>query len=196
MANGIVVHNCRSALIPIPNTRPPSEDMIFENRDFSGTLDDPNAVKKVFDDIEKFNSKYRVSGYVIDKDLSTRIMMEKGAYVSVVSDIPVNTAITETYTVEELIKSGGSEWKKDDMHRIYFNNLDEMYGLELTRFKSGQISTAYLDGEKISNNKARELYSKLTDSKLWYDVKTGEFQNKGLSQELFDKFVKKIKSRI
>lgn len=86
VANGIYVHNCRSALLPIPNTREPQNNMIFENRDFSGTLDDPNAVKKVFDDIDKFNSKYRVSGYVIDKDLSTRIMMEKGAYVSL--DLP------------------------------------------------------------------------------------------------------------
>lgn len=76
-------HRCRSALLPIPNTRPPSEDMIFENRDFSGTLDSPEDVDKVFQNIEKFNDKYRVSGFVIDKDLSTRIMLEKGVSVGI-----------------------------------------------------------------------------------------------------------------
>lgn len=78
IANGIVVHNCRSGLAPIPITREVDENMIFEKRDFSSVLDDPAKVDKAFQNIGKFNDKYRVSKYVLDQDLAAKIMFEKG----------------------------------------------------------------------------------------------------------------------
>jgi SPP1 gp7 family putative phage head morphogenesis protein len=76
-------HRCRSGLRPIPITRTIDENKLFENRDFSGTLDDPEDIAKAFGNIEKFNEKYRISQYVIDQDLAARIMLEKGVSVGV-----------------------------------------------------------------------------------------------------------------
>ena len=64
----------------------------------------------------------------------------------------------------------GSEWRKDDKHRFYFDDVDkilsEYFGLELTRYKSGSISQARLDGEKISNSKAY----KMIPYKIYFDA--------------------------
>lgn len=83
IANGIVVHNCRSDLVPLPITEEIDESRIYENRDFSDALKDPAQVDKAFQNIDKFNEKYRVSKYVLDQDLQARIMFEKGAWVGV-----------------------------------------------------------------------------------------------------------------
>lgn len=75
--------HCRSDLAPLPITEEIDESRIFEKRDFSGALEDPAKVDKVFQNIDKFNEKYRVSTYVLDQDLRARIMFEKGAWVGV-----------------------------------------------------------------------------------------------------------------
>jgi len=75
----------------------------------------------------------------------------------------------------EKLKEMGNEWIKGDHHRIYFNNLAEMYGLETGRYGTGNISSATLDGEKTSNNQARRIASDLKELKIWYDVKKGKF---------------------
>lgn len=75
--------HCRSGLKPVPGTYEIDENMIFEKRDFSGVLDDPAKVDKAFQNIGKFNDKYRISKYVLDQDLAARIMFEKGAWVGV-----------------------------------------------------------------------------------------------------------------
>lgn len=103
--------------------------------------------------------------------------------------------VTKMSFIDQLTKIG-NEWKKNDMHRIYFNNFEEMYGMEITRYKTGNLQTVLLDGEKISNSKAQKIISSLSDAKLWYDVSTGEFQSQNLSEELFEKFVGIIKSQI
>lgn len=104
----------------------------------------------------------------------------------------------ETKKIMELekIKSLGSEWEKGEMHRIYINDLHELYGLDLNYFGTGNISSAKLDGEKISNTKARKITTDLDFAKYWYDVKTGEFHSKGLSDNAKERIENGIKTKL
>lgn len=65
-----------------------------------------------------------------------------------------------TYTAEQIEAIGGKRWsKRDNTLRVY---LDEkiwapLVGLEVDHYKSGNISYAQLNGQKISNRKAGML---------------------------------------
>jgi len=84
-----------------------------------------------------------------------------------------------------LIKLGGKEWSTSTMHRVYFNDLAELFGLELTHYKTGSVSSATLRGESISNNAGYGLATTLSFGKLWFDIKKGEFGYKFASCKLF-----------
>lgn len=70
-------HHCRRALVPVPITHEIDESKLFENRDFSDTLEDHAKVEKTFKNIDTFNDKYRTSKYVIDQDQATRFMLKR-----------------------------------------------------------------------------------------------------------------------
>lgn len=98
-------------------------------------------------------------------------------------------------TIETLKKIGGKEWQKGDHHRIYFNNLTGWYGLETTHYNTGNISSATLDGERISNGRARKIEGRLSYGKLYYNVKDGKFYYNGLDRDDFDTLIARIKAR-
>lgn len=85
-------HHCRSGLKPVPVTREIDSAAEFENRDFchqmnqSGEflkeLADKKVVEKAFENIDRFNEKYRISKFILDKDISARIIYEKELSVS------------------------------------------------------------------------------------------------------------------
>lgn len=77
--------------------------------------------------------------------------------------------------IKTLIAIGGNEWIRSEKHRIYFNQIAEIYGLKCSYYKTGNMSKATLNGEHISNSKARKLLSTIESGKVWFDVKTGEF---------------------
>jgi hypothetical protein len=93
----------------------------------------------------------------------------------------------------EKLKLFGSEWIKNDMHRIYFNNIFELLGAEITYHKSGTFDNVKINGQRISNNKA---YSMLKFGKVWYDVKTGKFESKNIDKIYFDQVVESIKEKV
>lgn len=88
----------------------------------------------------------------------------------------------------------GSRWQKAGMDRIYFNDLPQWYGLELSYYKTGHISSAALNGEHISNNQAGKLGARFSGSKLWYDLNTGRFEVKGLTDELAAAVIENIRA--
>ena len=94
-----------------------------------------------------------------------------------------------------LVKIGGSEWEKAGKHRIYFNNLHEWYGLRLVRYNTGNISDAWLDGERISNSDARHFEGRLADARVYYDLEDGQFHGRGIAQRDLDRIVAEIKCR-
>ncbi len=90
--------------------------------------------------------------------------------------------------IQKLIEIGGVEWSKNGKHRIYFNNLAELFGLKIERYNTGQICSATLDGDKISNKVAHNYLIELMDVKIWFDVKTQEFcelNGDGYEEDIF-----------
>lgn len=88
----------------------------------------------------------------------------------------------------------GNKWERGDMERIYFNQdqVNEIAGLYIHRYGTGNISCASLNDEKISNSHARKIQCH-NYSKFWYDVKTKKFESKDLHSELFDSAISNIK---
>lgn len=74
--------------------------------------------------------------------------------------------------IEALEKVGFNRWTKNGMDRLYASK--EAMQLELTYYKTGNISSAALMGEKISNSRAR----KLIGEKIYIDVETEELISK------------------
>jgi hypothetical protein len=84
---------------------------------------------------------------------------------------------TPQISTAALIEIGGREWILGDKHRVYLNNLEDLFGLECEFYKTGNIWRAKLDGEVISNTRASDIASALGFGKLWFDVTEGEFHH-------------------
>ena len=95
---------------------------------------------------------------------------------------------------EETLKRIGSEWNKNGMCRIYFNDLQGLYGLKLSLYHTGNISSASLDGEPISNSSARKICSALA-GKLWFDCNDGKFYSRDLGPNTTQKLIATIETR-
>jgi hypothetical protein len=91
-------------------------------------------------------------------------------------------------TVEKLVALGGKLWEKGDMKRVYFNyeELADFYGLKYDGWKYT------VDGEKVSNNSGRQFASALRNGKFWFDLATGEFASKDMSEKMTAKIVDRI----
>lgn len=95
----------------------------------------------------------------------------------------------------EKLKTIGSEWIKGDYHRIYINDLPELYGLSVNRYNTGNISSANLNGESISNTAANKIISRL-DGKLYYDLNSGEFKWSYLNDDDAETIIAAIMDKI
>lgn len=84
------------------------------------------------------------------------------------------------------------EWIKGTYHRIYFSDMYWLSGLEIEKYNTGSISSAKLNGEKISNSSAKSICLDLLVSKFWYDVNTQEFASKDLFSCYVSEFQEKI----
>lgn len=73
-----------------------------------------------------------------------------------------------TYTAEQIIRIGGREWRKGNKHRVYINRdvWTRLIGLETSHYKTGNIRSATLDGEQISNSRAYDILHCI-DSVYW-----------------------------
>lgn len=80
------------------------------------------------------------------------------------------------------LKKLGTEWTKNEMCRIYFDNLPKWNGLNAKYYNSGNISSATFRGEEISNTTARGYEHKFDQCKLWFDLNTGEFGSRGFEK--------------
>ena len=97
--------------------------------------------------------------------------------------------------IEKLKSIGGNEWIKDDYHRIYFNDLEEWMGLELSRYNTGNISSAYDNGERISNTKAGKVMTRIENTKIWWDIPGGKFCYRG-DEDIAVQVVEAIESKL
>jgi hypothetical protein len=98
-------------------------------------------------------------------------------------------------TTETVVAIGGSRWQRGDKDRVYINDWALFIGLEVDRYKSGNISSASLDGETISNSEAYRLltavykvYFDAADSKLhiqWGDSSPRSMDRDDLAKAIF-----------
>lgn len=101
----------------------------------------------------------------------------------------------------DLIKKEGNEWENYGHHRVYFDKhlLAELGGLECSFYNTGNISSAALNGEVISNARAKRLFGILDSVNMFFDVKNnkimGRFPAKTASdkQQFLDNVVKNLK---
>jgi hypothetical protein len=80
----------------------------------------------------------------------------------------------------EKMLSIGKIWNQNGFNRIYFPISLDMIGLEVERYNTGNICSAKLDGEKISNSKAGKMITQLNSGKVWFDIPTQKFMSKNL----------------
>ena len=95
----------------------------------------------------------------------------------------------EMLNIEKLTELGGKLWEKGDKRRVYFNApaVAAMIGLNIHYYGTGNISSANLNGEKISNSRARRMM----DCNIYIDLVTGEVEGYGES-EVFDMLKQKL----
>lgn len=67
--------------------------------------------------------------------------------------------------IEELERMGFKRWTKSGMDRMYINA--SALGLNYTRYKSGNVSSAWFKGESISNCECRRMLN----AKTYIDLK-------------------------
>ena len=76
--------------------------------------------------------------------------------------------------IKNLLDGGAVRWTKYGKDRIYLRNfLKENSGLEIERYNSGNISSAKLNGEKISNSMAGRILGIMEVS--YYDIQKDTF---------------------
>lgn len=77
------------------------------------------------------------------------------------------------FTAEQIIAIGGQRWTRGNVDRVYINESVWMrlIGLEISRYGSGNISSAALSGEEISNSHAKGLISAV--GKVYWDSASG-----------------------
>jgi len=105
-----------------------------------------------------------------------------------------------------LTENGGNAWEKNGYARVYFNGTEIAHHshLEVTRYNTGNISSATLDGEIISNSTAWDILSNLSDTKFWYDLNDNKFYTKAqfgfglhkIPNEMWSKFVSDMREAI
>lgn len=96
----------------------------------------------------------------------------------------------------DVLKKLGADWQKNELHRIYFNDLPGLYGLKCNHYNTGNISSAMLDGEDISNSEAKRIEGRLSMSKFWFDFADGHFHGKDIELDDFNALIREIKSRL
>lgn len=81
------------------------------------------------------------------------------------------------YSVATMVAIGGNRWQRGDKDRVYFNNIHQLMGLELSHYGTGNISSATLGGEHVSNTRAYKLAGAI--HKIWFDAADGQIWFQG-----------------
>ncbi|MFD6149440.1 helix-turn-helix domain-containing protein [Streptomyces sp. NPDC060243] len=76
------------------------------------------------------------------------------------------------WTTETMVAIGGNRWQRAGHDRVYFNNWAELAGIEVSRYNTGNISSAAYQDEGISNSQAYKLLECI--DKVWFDAEDGK----------------------
>jgi hypothetical protein len=99
-------------------------------------------------------------------------------------------------SVEKLVAVGGKEWKKGNFHRIYFNNIHELHGLDAKFDEQGKFEYAHMLWAEVEEEYARRVIAHFADSKFWYDVKEKAFAYKNMDEDEFNVCIDTVNMKI
>lgn len=99
---------------------------------------------------------------------------------------------TNEFATRLLSLDCASRWTRKGRGRVYINDLENFLGLEVERYNTGNVSYAELDGEKISNSRAKRLLGDLQWAKVWYDITTGEWAWKGIDEDTAEQIIERV----
>lgn len=91
-------------------------------------------------------------------------------------------------SISAKVKSFCNEWKVCGMTKVYWTNLEELYGLD--------FYNSTLDGMEVARDKAVGLRKVLCMGGVWLDLYTYEFNYSGLDEVVANCIIDKIKSEI
>jgi hypothetical protein len=78
---------------------------------------------------------------------------------------------TVTLTAEMVIALGGRRWQKNGMDRVYLNDWTGFAGIEIDRYRSGNVASASIGGRSIANGRVADIIGKI--AKVWFDTADG-----------------------
>ena len=96
--------------------------------------------------------------------------------------------------IASLESMGAKRWTKGDKDRLYLKNAGaKIMGLDVDTYKSGNISSATRNGERISNSQAKKIIDSY--ERAYVDLKTGDVL--GVGHGTYGKeFVEKVKRKL
>ena len=82
--------------------------------------------------------------------------------------------------IRRLTDAGGRRWQKGAMDRVYFNAdaIMELIEFCVSYYKTGNVCSASIAGDRISNSSARQYLGDLENSKFWVDLADGSIHVK------------------
>ena len=90
--------------------------------------------------------------------------------------------IIELTIIQNLIEDESNNlWEKYNKRRLYLD-FAKIVNLEVDRYNTGNISTAFLDGEKISNSKAY----KYLQGKAFIDLNTNTLECQYMHSDIIE----------
>lgn len=94
------------------------------------------------------------------------------------SDKTFSESLKEAWKIEKMTTIGNL-WEKYGKRRIYFDQetLLDMFKIKIESYKSGNISYASLNGEKISNSEGYRWLG--STSSVYFDLISGKFYGTG-----------------
>lgn len=94
------------------------------------------------------------------------------------------------------VAKSAREWNKAGAAKVYFNNIEELYGLKFISSESGKITDVTVDGESVGLPKGLILRRKLAFGRVWFDFKTEKFEFDGIDPVIANCIIDEIQNKI
>lgn len=94
----------------------------------------------------------------------------------------------------QLTALGGKLWEKGSMRRVYFNDAHELIGLQYNTYGTGSISSATLNGEKISNSECKRILNRI--GKIYFDLTDNKIRGTYTEPSMLDEIAGIIRAKL
>jgi hypothetical protein len=82
----------------------------------------------------------------------------------------------------ERIVASGSLWSRGGRRRVYFNDLPEIVGIDVT-YQNGKVAAARFGRTILDIEYATAIVGYLKAATLWFDLDTAKWESRGLDQD-------------